>query len=804
MKCYNAAEYTRGRSFFFMKTYGINAQGFITRYFVCGPFLSDPRTELRDKNQLTFEKKLRAEIADGGEIAPESGVALGADAFDGQAWRLNTPGSDWFIDMSTFYPLLKRVEARAYTRLISDRAREISALCWTYTAADIWLNGERILKNTPAVYKPIKRHALTLPLKKGENELYIRMQTLGARDTRTLLALQLTGNFSGVSVSLPGGAEMDEIYARESWLSALRVENGRLVSQSAPPAGTRVIDLAPGAPKGGRAWENETEFALAPGARLLDVVCGQYGVKLSRRLELLEGSASLDFSPEADYESRMKRLCHASLNEGLPLPVIMKYENGTNTDADYEQLLRFLDLIDSRADCSDFYFNALFRLVKRFELPEALRGRFRRTALNYRYWMDEDGADGMCFWSENHALLFYSNQYLAGGMYPDDVFVRSGLTGREAHARGRERCLGWLKDVSACGFEEFASSSYAVVTSCALLSLIDYGDAELQALAKTVLDGLIRQMALHVFDGAVVAPQGRAYRAVLRPQTQASTALMNLCLPHMRNMNSSWLCAFALSEYKIPADAGEIAARERDMRYACGNAEIHVRKTKDYMLTSCASPKTLESGWQRVSEGERFSNEWIRTLNERFHGTTLIRPGVDGYQQHLMYAAVSSEAVSFVTHPGGTSDISQMRPGYWNGNGEMPAIVQKGARLGLVYSISEAHPVSFTHVFFPSCRFDETRADGHYLFGRVKDGYMAIWMSGDASAFDDQLIGCEYRVYGRSAAYLYTMGSRDEYGDFERFIESVKRAPVSFDGTTLRAGGLEVAFTRYTDASQIV
>ncbi len=495
-----------------MSTNGINAQGFVTRYFVCGPFLSEPRTELRDKNQLRFEKKLRAEIAAGDEIAPESGITLGADAGGGQKWRLNTPGNDWFIDMSTFYHLLTRVEARAYTRLLSDRDRTVTALCWTYTAADVWLNGERILKNTPAVYKPIKRHELALPLKKGENELYIRMQTLGARDTRTLLALQLTGDFSGVSVGLPGGAEMDEIYAREDWLRALRAENGKLISRSAPPAGTRILDLEHSGAPDGIAWERGTEFTLAPDAHVFTVNCDSAGTKLSRRFELFERGVRYGLSPEADCESRVKRLCHGPQTENLPMPAIMHYENGTNTDADYQQILQFLDVIDSRADCSDFYFNALFRLVKKFELPAELLERFRHTALNYRYWMDEDGADGMCFWSENHALLFYSNQYLAGGMYPDDVFVRSGLTGREARARGRERCLGWLKDVSTYGFEEFASSSYAVVTACALLSLIDYGEAALQALAKTVLDGLIRQMALHVFDGAVIAPQGRRPR----------------------------------------------------------------------------------------------------------------------------------------------------------------------------------------------------------------------------------------------------------------------------------------------------
>ena len=45
-----------------------------------------------------------------------------------------------------------------------------------------------------------------------------------------------------------------------------------------------------------------------------------------------------------------------------------------------------------------------------------MKERIKDVMLNYRYWMDMDGFDGMCFWSENHALMFYTCAMNAGDM----------------------------------------------------------------------------------------------------------------------------------------------------------------------------------------------------------------------------------------------------------------------------------------------------------------------------------------------------------------------------------------------------
>lgn len=53
------------------------------------------------------------------------------------------------------------------------------------------------------------------------------------------------------------------------------------------------------------------------------------------------------------------------------------------------------------------------------------------------------------------------------------------------------------------GAEEFNSATYMPVTLTALLNLIDYGPEDISARASGVLDGLMRQLCLHVFKNSV-------------------------------------------------------------------------------------------------------------------------------------------------------------------------------------------------------------------------------------------------------------------------------------------------------------
>lgn len=67
-----------------------------------------------------------------------------------------------------------------------------------------------------------------------------------------------------------------------------------------------------------------------------------------------------------------------------------------------------LEMIEERYDCSDFLMCGLIRYLHNYPVEGAMKERIKDVMINYRYWMDMDGFDGMCFWSENHALMFYT------------------------------------------------------------------------------------------------------------------------------------------------------------------------------------------------------------------------------------------------------------------------------------------------------------------------------------------------------------------------------------------------------------
>ena len=65
--------------------------------------------------------------------------------------------------------------------------------------------------------------------------------------------------------------------------------------------------------------------------------------------------------------------------------------------------------------------------------------RARQAILNFKYWMDEPGHDSMCYWSENHQILFAACEYLAGQLYPNEIFSNDGRKGKEKQERARIR-----------------------------------------------------------------------------------------------------------------------------------------------------------------------------------------------------------------------------------------------------------------------------------------------------------------------------------------------------------------------------
>ena len=218
-----------------------------------------------------------------------------------------------------------------------------------------------------------------------------------------------------------------------------------------------------------------------------------------------------------------------------------------------------LDFIDARKDCSDFVLHGILRLLYQFKeagIPPELLARARQTTLNFKYFPNEPGLDSLCTWTENHYILYTSAAYLAGQLYPDEVFTNSGETGREKMERNRPRILRWLDLRFRTGFSEWLSHVYYDEDLTALLSLVDFcQDEEIVQKSKMVIDLLLLDMALNSFKGVFGSTHGRSYENTKKwadNEGTADTSKLLFGLGVYSQFDNMSAAAFALSRYQMP------------------------------------------------------------------------------------------------------------------------------------------------------------------------------------------------------------------------------------------------------------
>lgn len=250
----------------------------------------------------------------------------------------------------------------------------------------------------------------------------------------------------------------------------------------------------------------------------------------------------------------------------------------------YEGLLHSaLDFIDARKDCSDFVLHGILRMLYQFNAnrkseienlspltinhfpSQELLTRAKQTTLDFKYFPNEPGIDSLCTWTENHYILFTSAAYLAGRLYPDEVFTNSGETGKQKVELNRKRILRWLDLRFRTGFSEWLSHVYYDEDLTALLSLYDFAeDDEIRRKAEMVIDLLLLDMALNSFKGVFGSTHGRAYENTKKwASNEGTTDTMKLLFgmgiySGFDNMSAP---AFTLSGYRAPKVIEEIVTQ---------------------------------------------------------------------------------------------------------------------------------------------------------------------------------------------------------------------------------------------------
>ena len=430
-----------------------------------------------------------------------------------------------------------------------------------------------------------------------------------------------------------------------------------------------------------------------------------------------------------------------------------------------------LNFIDDRKDCADFVEHSILRLLYQFDPAqkklnlkhppsEELLKHAKETTLGFKYWPDEPGLDSMCTWTENHYILFSSAGYLAGQLYPDEVFVNSGETGREKMARNRPRILRWLDMHFRTGFNEWLSHVYYDEDLTALLSLYDFcEDEEIRTKAEMVLDLILLDMALNSFKGVFGSTHGRAYENTKKWASNEGTSDSMKLLFGMgiySAFDSMSAGGFALSTYNMPP-AIEAIAHDTDKTYI--NRQRMGFKVQDaekwgltyddtesgmVFLTNEAylHPLTAELTLKMFDEFNWWESEFFhefppyrgflnatkklnliptlakvlekdvcRNMRDEpnvytYHTADYMlstaqshRAGYGGDQQHIWQATLGPDAVCFTTHPARIHGVS---PDYWAGSGILPRAAQYKNLTISVYNIKRLIPALYvpTKLFF--------------------------------------------------------------------------------------------------------
>ena len=547
--------------------------------------------------------------------------------------------------------------------------------------------------------------------------------------------------------------------------------------------------------------------------------------------------------PQAAYDERRRlylAYCAAHSPGGRTgfFSQIARLESGL--DVDEGPIREAIAFVDSRRDCCDFAVGGLLRILYRYpdssHIASSLLDEIRACLLRFKYWWDEpEGDNRRCYHTENHQIIFHSDELLAGQLFPDQVFSNDGQRGQDHIAHALHLIRRWFRFREQFGFSEWLSNCYFDEDLLALVNLYDFAaQPEVRERAGRLIDVLCYEMALHSYRGVFGCTHGRTYARLIvgaRTDTSATTIKLMLGMGIYNSPQSLGAIPLATSSYRCPPILEEIAA-DLDAPILCRERHsLNIEDAPQYGL----SYDSIEDGhlyWsiqdylhpkvfalsKRMSEeyGVRLHEDYEARYQELFawqeeqygeivdpnldcHALTEVhvqtyrtpayllscaqdyRAGKPGYQQHIWQATLGIDAVLFTNHPGAADETS--RPNYWAGNGVMPRAAQHQNVLVCIHRVPEKDAFPYSHAYLPRQAFDEVVERGHWILARKADGFLALYSQHSYRWLQDkegQTV--EVRVDQPENIWLCEMGYVPQWPSFAAFVEAVVGAKVHCDG----------------------
>ena len=449
---------------------------------------------------------------------------------------------------------------------------------------------------------------------------------------------------------------------------------------------------------------------------------------------------------------------------------------------DVENFRTSIQCIYDRIDCFDFVLPGFIYMMNEFGdsglIPEDIKSEAKEMILGCKYWIDEGGPEkSPCYFTENHQMLYHSNEYIAGQLYKDETFTNNGKSGKWHMEHARPFILRWLEWRFRFGFCEWLSNNYYhedMLSVSLLYCLAD--DEEIRTKAAMVIDLIFFDMALNSFKGVFGSSHGRTYCQNITNTRDGSFVLRSLFLGIGDEdlVMSPAAVQLACAEYAVAEPIRNCAQDIRtfegkqcmsmnveegaalgvdpleydNLTYFWGMGANNHRMVVDNTLKTKATPgyyaieraKALKEHYDLCEaqnipydpDGDYTSRPKADLYNYKTKDYMLAcvqdhKKGKYGFQAHIWQASLGGKAVVFSTHPA-TEDY-RGRPNKWAGNRINPKTVQHKNVVISMYNTPVDRVPTYTyhtHAYIPKEFLDETIEEYGWVFGRKEKAYFAI------------------------------------------------------------------------------
>jgi hypothetical protein len=459
------------------------------------------------------------------------------------------------------------------------------------------------------------------------------------------------------------------------------------------------------------------------------------------------------FNPQKTYEERRLiylKYCASNSAKGRNsiFSQIACVEQGLKIN---EAILKeAIDFIYSNKDTNDFTVGGLLRLLYLYQngklVTDEQKKVISKCLLDFKYWWNEPGSNERCYWTENHQIIFQSDELLAGQLFKDKVFTNDGKNGRVHMQHATTLIYQWMDWRVRLGFSEWLSNAYFEEDLMALLNLNDFAeDPIIRSKAGLLVDVIMFEMALNNYHGIFGSTHGRSYTQFLkgaRNESSMSTMKLMFGMGIFNSSNAMGAICLATSTYRCPEIIQKIAtdysspllSQERHSINIVDAPKYGISFTKEsdcdlyWSIQDYTHPDIIDLSqmvaekykvWlggdynyyrqiyqKQIRESGKIVNskldphamtevniETYRTPEYMLSCAQDYRPGSPGYQQHIWQATLGIDAVVFTNHPGSENESS--RPNYWAGNGILPDAAQYKNVAVCIYSIPAENPLPF-------------------------------------------------------------------------------------------------------------